>query len=109
MSCPPLPRSSYANLNRAPAEALGALPPMLLMTAGLDPLRDEGEAFAARAQEAGVEVELVRYERTIHGFFGRVVTNGNCGVQHAARWFDRICGVEGAVEEAVEEAEVEAA
>lgn len=85
--------------HRASYETLEALPPMLLMTAGLDPLRDEGEAFAARAQKAGVPVELVRYEQTIHGFFGRVVTNGNCGVKHAAQWFDRVCGDEGAVPE----------
>lgn len=86
---------TFTHSYRAPFETLGALPPMLLMTAGLDPLRDEGEAFAARAQEAGVPVELVRYEQTIHGFFGRVVTNGNCGVMHAAQWFDRVCGGDG--------------
>ncbi|ODU07467.1 MAG: esterase [Pseudonocardia sp. SCN 72-86] len=44
-----------------------ALPPTLLVTVELDPLRDEGEQFAARLADAGVPVETVRVDRLVHG------------------------------------------
>jgi acetyl esterase len=60
--------------------------PALVITAEFDPLRDEGEAYGARLREAGVPVEIKRYNGMIHGFFslGHVMDQGKKAVADAA-------------------------
>ena len=50
------------------ARNLTGLAPAFIMTAGFDPLRDEGKAYADKLKKAGVAVDYVCYEKQIHGF-----------------------------------------
>ena len=61
---------------------LSRQPPALGLTAGFDPLRDEGAAYADRLSAAGIRVAYVCFERQIHGFIlmGKVLDEANAAV-----------------------------
>ena len=68
------------------ARNLSNLPPAFVLTAGFDPLRDEGEAYAKRLQAAGVAVEHRCHEDMIHGFVSitGLIPDAEAGLADAA-------------------------
>ena len=63
---------SLSDLRISPAleSDLSGLPPAIVVTAGFDPLVDEGDAYAKRLSDAGIDVIHKRYDRLAHGFTG---------------------------------------
>jgi acetyl esterase len=61
-------RHRYVAPLQATVDQLRGLPPTLIQTAANDVLRDEGEAYARKLDEAGVDVTCVRYNGAIHDF-----------------------------------------
>ena len=51
------------------AENLAALPPALILTADIDPLRDDGARYARKLADAGVRTRYINYPGMPHGFF----------------------------------------
>jgi len=76
---------------KARQEALAETPPAYVLTAGFDPLRDEGHVYARRLAEAGVDVEYSNYESMVHGFLNMeaVVDRTYDAVEEVADRIDR--------------------
>ncbi len=67
-------------------EDLSGLPPAVVLTAEHDPLRDEGEEYAQRLEDAGVEVNLQRHKGQMHAFFALLMLPGSeRGMQQVVR------------------------
>jgi acetyl esterase len=67
-----LPRDVAAEAAAAAplASPVDGMPATVVVTAGYDPLRDEGEAYARRLEAAGIPTTTLRYPSLVHGFFG---------------------------------------
>lgn len=80
------PRDPRVSPLFAADHVLAATPPALVITAEFDPLRDEGDAYAARLASLGVPTSHVRFGGMFHGFFslGDFVDDGAAAVALAA-------------------------
>lgn len=88
-------RSGWSDWRASPllAAELSRLPPALVLTAGFDPLRDEGRQYADALSAAGNRVQYVCFERQVHGFItmSRVLDEAEsavelCGAALRRRW-----------------------
>ena len=72
----------------ARAKTLADLPPAYVLTAGGDPLRDEGDEYAARLKEAGVAVTYRHFPGQFHGFFtmGKLLNQANIAASEIGVW-----------------------
>ncbi|WP_128925448.1 alpha/beta hydrolase [Bradyrhizobium guangxiense] len=72
----------------ARAQDLTGLPPAYVLTAGADPLRDEGDEYAARLKQAGVPVTTRHYPGQFHGFFtmGKLLQQANVAIGEIGAW-----------------------
>jgi acetyl esterase len=73
------------------ATSLAKLPPAFVLTAGFDPLVDEGREYAERMQNEGVQVEYKNYADMVHGFItmGRALDTANTALEDCAQALQR--------------------
>jgi acetyl esterase len=78
------------NWRASPARVddLAGLPPAYVLTAGADPLRDEGDEYAARLKTAGVAVASKTYPGQFHGFvtMGKILPRANEALHDIGAW-----------------------
>jgi len=76
------------------AESHANLPPVLVITAEYDPLRDEGEYYAEKLHAADVPTTLSRYDGMVHGFFAMsgILDGGKKAMAEASTWLSGIFG-----------------
>ncbi len=76
------------------AKSVANLPPAFVMTAGFDPLVDEGKAYADRLAKEGVKVEYRNYADMVHGFItmGRVLDTANSALADCAQALKKAWG-----------------
>jgi len=76
------------------AKSHAGLPPAFVMTAGYDPLRDEGRDYADRMSKEGVKVEYRNYADMVHGFItmGRVLDTANAALADCAQALKKAWG-----------------
>jgi acetyl esterase len=72
----------------ARATTLAGLPPAYVLTAGADPLRDEGDEYAERLRQAGVAVTYRHFPGQFHGFFTmrRLLPQANVAASDIGAW-----------------------
>lgn len=72
----------------ARAKTLAGLPPSYVLTAGADPLRDEGAEYASRLKQAGVPMTYRHFPGQFHGFFtmGKLLPQANVALSEIAGW-----------------------
>lgn len=78
------------NMYAAPIKAkdLSGLPQAYIITAEYDPIRDEGEVYASRLQESGVDVKLTRYKGLCHAFLMLPLPINEQIIQSIGEWLN---------------------
>ncbi|MDE2119172.1 MAG: alpha/beta hydrolase [Betaproteobacteria bacterium] len=84
--CPDVARRADPDVSPLRTPDLSGLPPALVYTAELDPLRDEGEQYAERLRQAGVDCRMVRCPGVLHSFLAMANV-----LPLAASAFDTVC------------------
>lgn len=82
------PAADHPELYPLRAQSLAGLPASIVITAGFDPLRDEGRDYARRLMDAGVPTTLKQYDGAIHGFvrLGPQVQLAKDALQQVSLW-----------------------